>query len=136
MTYLLDTNVVSEARRLRPDPGVLRWLDDVDEEKLYLSVVVIGEIRTGIERIRAHDPVRSTSLEQWLRSLVAGFDARVLPVDLAVAEAWGRLRANAPLPVADSLLAATALVHGLVVVTRDTRTAERCEVPYLDPWVS
>jgi predicted nucleic acid-binding protein len=134
VTYLLDTNVVSETRRRRPDPAVLRWLDGIDDARLYLSVVVIGEIRTGIERIRVRDPVRSTDLEQWLLSLVGGFDERVLPVDLAVAEAWGRLRADAPLPVADSLLAATALVHGLAVVTRDTRTAERCGVPFVDPW--
>ena len=136
MTYLLDTNVVSEVRRLRPDPAVGAWVRGTDDSQLYLSVLVVGEVRAGVERLRSRDPAQSASLEEWLETLIEGFGDRVLDVTSVIAETWGRLRANASLPVVDSLLAATALVHGLVLVTRDTSTAERTGVPFLDPWQS
>jgi len=114
---------------------VVDWFSAVDSDQLHLSVLVVGEIREGVERLRTRDPARSARLQQWLEALQEGFGDRVLAVTSNVAEAWGRLRAGGPpLPVVDSLLAATALVHGLVVVTRDTSTAERTGVPFLDPW--
>jgi toxin FitB len=97
-------------------------------------VLVVGEIRQGVERLRLRDPGRSQHHEDWLRALQESFGDRVLAITTPVAKAWGRLRAPGPLPVVDSLLAATALVHGLVVVTRDTAPFERVGVPWLDPW--
>ena len=96
----------------------------------------MGEIRQGVERLRPRDPARSDRHEEWLGALQKSFGDRILAVTTPVAEAWGRLRATGPLPVVDSLLAATALVHGLVVVTRDTGPFERVGVPWLDPWAA
>jgi len=134
VTYLLDTNVVSELRRPRPHAGVLAWVESRAAEALYLSVLVLGEIRLGVERLRPRDPSQSQSLERWLASLEAGFGDRILAIDRVIAHAWGRLGATDPLPPVDGLLAATALVHGLTVVTRDTAPFERIGVPCLDPW--
>jgi predicted nucleic acid-binding protein len=97
-------------------------------------VLVVGEIRQGIERVRPRDSRRGDALERWLRTLLESYGDRILDVTSPIAEAWGRLRATEPLPVVDSLLAATALVHGLVVVTRDTAPFERIGVPWLNPW--
>jgi toxin FitB len=134
LSYLLDTNVVSELRRTRPNRSVLRWVGDVSTTSLFLSVLVVGEIRKGVERLRSRDAHQAAQLEDWLDGLRRDFGDRVLPVTTSVAEAWGRLVAPAPLPVVDSLLAATALVHGLTLVTRDVGPAERIGVPVLDPW--
>lgn len=134
MTHLLDTNVLSEVRKPRRDPGVDRWLQGVRVEDLFLSVLTLGEVRRGIERLRARDAARTAVFEAWLAEVETVFADRVLVVDTAVAEAWGRLGASDPVPSVDGLLAATALVHGLVVVTRDRRPFERVGVPWLDPW--
>lgn len=134
MTYLLDTNVVSELRRPRPNNGVQTWLESVAADATYLSVLVLGEVRQGVERLRRRDPRQSSLLEEWLASLEEAFSDRVLVIDSTVAHAWGRLSGDDPLPPIDGLLAATALVHGLTVVTRDTRAFERVGVPWLDPW--
>ena len=136
MTYLPDTNVLSELRRPRPSPSVLGWFQATRPTDLHLSVLVIGEIRQGVERLRPRDPGRSERHDAWLLALQESFGERILAVTTPVAEAWGRLRATDSLPVVDSLLAATALVHGLVVVTRDTAPFERVGVPYLDPWAT
>lgn len=112
------------------------WFRGTRPTELYLSVLVIGEIRQGIERLRPRDPRRSERHEEWLGVLQESFSERVLAVTTPVAEAWGLLRATEPLPVVDGLLAATALVHGLVVVTRDTDPFDRMGVPWLDPWAS
>jgi predicted nucleic acid-binding protein len=134
VTYLPDTNVLSELRRRAPNPSVLRWFDATRPTELYLSVIVVGEIRQGVERLRPRDPARSEHLEAWLHQLQESFVDRILEITMPIAEAWGRLRAPRPLPVVDGILAATALVHGLTVVTRDTAPFERIGVPYLDPW--
>jgi len=134
VTYLLDTNVVSELRRPLPHGGVQAWVESQVAEAMYLSVLVLGEIRIGLERLRPRDPGQSESLERWLASIEGRFADRILAIDKAIADAWGRLGATDPLPPVDGLLAATALVHGLVVVSRDTRPFERVGVPYLDPW--
>jgi predicted nucleic acid-binding protein len=134
LTYLLDTNVVTELRRPRTDRGVVAWVETTTRETTYVSVLVLGEIRQGIERLRRRDPSQALSLERWLVSLEEVFSDRVLAIDEPIAHAWGRLSAADTLPPIDGLLAATALVHGLTVVTRDTGPFERIGVPYLDPW--
>jgi len=134
VTYLLDTNVVSELRRPRPHGGVRAWVESSAAEAMYLSVLVLGEIRRGVERLRPRDPTQAESLERWLASLEGGFADRILAIDEVIAHAWGRLDATDLLPPVDGLLAATALVNGLTVVTRDTTLFERIGVPYLDPW--
>lgn len=135
MTWLLDTNVISELRKGdRADPGVSRWIDAVPDDDLFTSVVVIGEIRRGVELIRRRDEVAAAAIEQWLLRLIESYADRLLPVDLAVAERWGRLGVPDPLPVTDGLMAATALVHGMTLVTRNTRDVVRTGVRCLDPF--
>lgn len=134
MTYLVDTNVVSELRKPRPDRAVASWIEHAARETTFLSVLVLGEIRQGIGRLRPRDPRQATELETWLFELEEGYADRILEIDLRVVYAWGRMSAGDPLPPIDGLLAATALVHGLTVVTRDTAPFERVGVPYLDPW--
>ena len=135
MTFLVDTNVVSELRkRERADLGVRRWFAATPEESLYLSVLVLGEIRQGIERKRKRDPQAAHHIEVWLNGLEANFADRLLDVDSAVADVWGRLNADRPMPVADGLLAATAIVHGFTVVTRNTDDFARVRVALLNPF--
>jgi predicted nucleic acid-binding protein len=134
VTYLLDTNVVSELGRSRPHPGVRSWYQGAPDDSLHLSVLVLGEIRHGIERLRPRDPLQASKLERWLTVLEAQYARRTFDVDSPIAHAWGRINAGDPVPAVDGIIAATALVHGLVVVTRDTRPFERIGVPYLDPW--
>ncbi len=136
--FLLDTNVVSELVRLRPNPRVCAWIESTREELLYLSVLTIGEICKGIECIRGAP--RRIVLESWLASsLVPRFAERILPVDEAVASRWGRLAGQATvrgmlLPVIDGLLAATALQYNLTLVTRNVKDVARTGVPVYDPW--
>src|SRR5687768_11259274 len=114
--FLLDTNVLSELRKQsRCDPGVRDWIENTDVEELLLSVMVLGEIRRGIERIRIRDRNQARALEKWLQSLSTEFADRILPVDERVAEQWGQLGLRQPVPLLDALLAATALVHDLTV---------------------
>ena len=134
MTWLLDTNIVSELRKgERANPGLRAWFAGADEESLYTSVLVVGEIRRGIESIRRRDVPSALALDQWLAGLANGFADRILPVDQVVAEQWGRLNVPDPVPTVDGLLAATALTHGLTLVTRNTRDVARTGVPLLDP---
>ena len=136
MSYLLDTNVISELRkRERGHSGVVRWAASVDSQELYTSVMVIGEIRRGIELKRRADPAQATALTLWLDKLRTGLGARILPVDERIAEAWGRLGIPDPLPVIDGLIAATAIVHGLIVVTRNVADLARSGVTVLDPFL-
>ena len=134
MTYLLDTNVLSEIRKPQGDAGVRRWFGDVRSDELFLSVLVLGEVRQGVERLERRDPAQAAVIERWLEGLAAHYGGRILPVDVAVADRWGRLNASDPLPVIDGLLAATALVHGLTLVTRNTRDVERSGVQLLNPF--
>jgi toxin FitB len=136
--FLLDTCVVSELVRPRPDPGVVAWMRGQDEETLFLSVLTIGELRKGVEKL---DPgARKSRLDAWLSSeLPARFARRLVPVDASVATEWGRLlgrseRTGTVLPVVDALVAATARVHGLCVVSRNLRDLERCEADVVNPW--
>ena len=124
MTYLLDTNVPPELRKgRRGDRGVAAWFGVTDAD-LCLSVLVVGEIRRGIEAIRRRDAGKAAMLDQWLARLLRDHEERILPVDRAVAEEWGRLAATRAASVVDSLLAATARVHGLTLVTRNTRDVQ------------
>lgn len=135
MSYLVDTNVVSELRKgRRCDPRVASWFAEVSSEEIYLSTLVLGEIRKGIENIRRRDESSAEALEAWYRELVNAHADRILPIDQAVAEKWGRFNVPDPLPVVDSLLAATAAVHGLTLVTRNLRHVKRSGVDCLDPF--
>jgi toxin FitB len=133
--YLLDTNVIAELRKgRRANPRVRAWLDQIDADQLFLSVLTIGEIRKGIDNIRRRDATAAASLERWCRRLLTGYADRILLVDTAVAEEWGRLQVPDPLPVIDSLLAATARVHGLVLATRNVKDVERTGVEIVNPF--
>lgn len=134
MTYLLDTNVVSESRRLRPDPAVLAWLHRAEPDRLHTSVVVIGELRRGVENVRPRDHRAAQRLDLWLDKVVHGFGARVLPITTAVAERWGRADVPRRHPTADALIAATAVVHGLTVVTRNVKAFAESGAPVLNPF--
>ena len=135
MSYLIDTNVISELRRKTPSPGVVDWFEGRPSSTLFLSVLTMGEIRKGIEAIS--DVGRRQALADWLETeLTTFFTGRILNVDVDVADRWGRLVAVAgrPLPAIDSLLAATALEHDLVLVTRNTKDFESLGVSLINPW--
>ena len=134
MSFLLDTNVVSEARRARPDRAVREWLDEVPSAELHLSVLVVGEIRRGIELLRNREPRRAEALDSWLDGLARAYADRLLPVSEPVAAAWGRLSSRRPLPAIDGLMLATAQVHGLTLVTREAPSFADLGVPTLSPW--
>ena len=138
--FLLDTNVISELVKPKPNPMVTRWVDATDESLLCLSVLTLGEIRKGISSLP--DAPRRVALETWLdHGLVLRFADRILVIDQAVADRWGRLEAKAlarksPLPVIDGLLAATALQHNLTLVTRNSKDVAVTEVAVFNPWTS
>jgi predicted nucleic acid-binding protein len=137
--FLLDTNVVSELVKAKPEPKVTNWIDSVDENLLHLSVLTLGEIRKGIALLP--DAPRRVALEAWLNSdLALRFAERILSIDRAVADRWGQLAAAAaeartPLPVIDGLLAATALHQNMTLVTRNTKDIVLTGVPVFNPWV-
>jgi len=133
--FLLDTNVLSEPRKgTRCDPGVRDWMEHVVAEELFVSVMVLGEIRRGIERIRMRDQQQARALERWLQSLATEFTDRILPVDERVADQWGRLGLRQPAPLLDAFLAATALVHDLTVVSRDEDGFRNTGARFLNPF--
>jgi len=135
MSYLLDTNVVSETIRRRQEKMVIAWLAQIPAEALFVSVLTLGEIRKGVEKLT--DRKRREKLRTWLEhDLPAWFEGRVLPVDLAVADRWGRLLAEVgrPVPSIDSLLAATALHFELRLVTRNTGDFDYPGLEVIDPW--
>ena len=135
MSLLLDTNVVSELRKgPRADPNVVDWFEGVGEEEIHLSVLVVGELRRGIERLRGRDVRQAVALEAWLRQVVREHAERILPVDSRVAEQWGRLTAMRSASVIDTLMAATAQVHDLVLVTRNVKDVDWTGVSCLNPF--
>src|ERR1017187_4954443 len=136
--FLLDTNIPSEIIRTHPDPGVNAWVLSQDEATLHLSVVTIGELRKGLAILP--ESKRRSQLQDWLEcDLIPLFTGRILPVTHAIADRWGvlsgmRQMAGRPLGMADGLIAATGLEHGLVVVTRNVRDYEGLGVTLLNPW--
>jgi predicted nucleic acid-binding protein len=137
--FLLDSNVISELVRPRPDPGVLKWVESTDESLLQISVLTLGEIRKGIALLA--DGRRRISLEGWLaHDLAVRFSGRILPIDVPIANRWGRISAAAKasgsaLPVIDGLLAATAMQHNLTMVSRDEAYLQIAGVELFNPWL-
>lgn len=135
MNYLIDTNVISEVRKGdRCDPQVSAWYESINDSELYLSVLVLGEIRKGIERARPRDPKQAQALEKWLSAVQVAFAGRILPIDDETADEWGRMGANRPLSVIDGLLAATAKVHRMTLVTRNTADVINLGAKILNPF--
>ena len=135
MSWLLDTNVLSELRKgKRADPGVRAWFSRVEAAELFTSVLVLGEVRRGIEQVRRRDSSAALALEQWLLRLTETFTGRILLVDAEVADRWGSLNVPDPVPTVDGLLAATALVKDLTLVTRNLRDVLRTGVRAMDPF--
>ncbi len=135
MSFLIDTTIISEVRKGgRCDPNVAAWWSRLAEDDLWLSSLVLGEIRKGVELARRHDSRKAKALEVWLADIVSSFGDRVLPVDAAVAEQWGRMSAIRPVPVIDALLAATARVNGLTLVTRNLADVAGLDVDVLNPF--
>lgn len=135
MSYLIDTNVLSELHKKTAKIEVVQWFESIDPESIYISVLTLGEIQKGVERVE--NTKKRALLRNWLDvTLPAYFRGRILPIDEAVAQRWGSMLAvvKNPRPAVDSLLAATAALHGLVFVTRNTKDVEGLGVDVLDPW--
>ena len=131
--YLLDTNVVSELRRPKPHAGVVAWLESVPDADLHLSAITLGELQAGVELTREQDPARAAAIEAWIEQVEQTWN--VLPMDGRACRVWGRLmhRRSDDL-IEDAMIAATAIVHNLIVVTRNLRDFEPLRVPTLDPF--
>ncbi len=138
MDYLLDTCVLSEFTRRVPEEKVIHWLDGLDEERLFISAITVGEIQHGIQRLPASH--RKNELQTWMNDrLIARFGERILPLDTQTLLHWGMLTANMensghPLPVMDGLIAATAMQHNLIIATRNVADFQPCGVPIINPW--
>ena len=133
--YLLDTNVVSELRkRDRCDENVAAWYTSISDDNLYLSVLTLGEIRKGIELLRNRDPGQAEVLENWLAYLEPNFEGRILSIDADITDAWGRMHQIRNIPAVDGLLAATAKIHRLMLVTRNIQHFQGLGVNLLNPF--
>lgn len=130
-----DTNVVSELRKEgRCHPHVKTWRQAVAHEEIFLSVLIFGELRRGIDRLRVRDISTVRVLERWLHDLKLTYAERILPVNMEICDQWGRLSIHQPMPAANGLLAATALYYELTVVTRNVKDFQRCGVDYVNPF--
>ncbi len=132
--YLIDTNVVSEGRRKRADPRVAAFMRGLEGGPVYISVLTLGELRKGAELTRRNDATGAKALDRWIAEVESEYSERTLPVDQPIADAWGRLAAIRPRPVIDGLIAATAMVHDLILVTRNTRDFADTGVALVNPW--
>lgn len=132
--YLLDTNVLGETRKKNRDSGVIAFLNSVDTSSLYLSVLTVGELRKGVAAKHHKDPIAAKSLAAWVEGLEVGFADRIIGIDAATARLWGELSGDRPRPVVDTLLAATAILHGLTFVTRNERDVKGLRVKLHNPW--
>lgn len=137
MKYLVDTNVISELRKgKRCDKAVAAWWSTVVPKEIFLSVLTIGEIRKGIESLRRRNPRSASTLESWLFRTMMHHSDRILAIELDIVQEWGRLNVPDPLPIVDGLIAATAKVRDLIVVTRNIADFARTGVKTLNPWQS
>ncbi len=133
--FLIDTNVISEIRKgQRANIAVRAWFKKHEQSAQFLSVLTIGEIRRGVEQIRSKDPIKASVFENYLSEILVIFDGRILSIGMEEAEIWGRLNAIETLPEVDGLMAATAIVHDLVVVTRNTKDFHRSGAKVINPW--
>jgi hypothetical protein len=132
--YLLDTNVVSETRKSRADPGVTAFLRTANEAQLFISVLTLGELRKGVAARRRTDPVAADRLGAWVDGIETIFADRILPINASVARLWGELSAGRSLPVIDTLIVATAITFDRTLVTRNARDVEATGVPFVNPW--
>lgn len=133
--FLVDTNVLADLRKgSRCDPNVAAWNRRHPITAMFVSVLTLGEIRKGIEALRPRDSAQARVLETWMGQVIGAFSERILLVDAATADVWGRLNVPHPLPAIDGLLAATARVHGLTLVTRNVQDFARTAVPLLNPF--
>lgn len=133
--FLLDTNVISELRKGdKCDARVAAWYAGIPEADLFTSVIVAGELRKGVERLRRRDPRQAEALDRWLQEIERSYAHRVLPIDARVADVWGRISAIRPLPAADALLAATVRVHDMILVTRNSSDVEGLGAAVLNPF--
>jgi predicted nucleic acid-binding protein len=138
VNYLLDTCLISELVKKAPNPAVVRWLDEQDEQNLFLSVLTLGELQKGISKLQ--DCARKAQLQMWVEhDLVERFGERIVGLDLETSLIWGKLQGESEqkgetLPVMDSLIAATAAAHGFVIVTRNVKDIERCQGKVCNPW--
>ena len=134
MSYLLDTNVISETRKARPDSRVMAFLAGANAADLFLSVLTVGELRKGVEAKRRTDPVAADRVGAWVDDIETMFADRVIPVDVAIARRWGELSAERSVPVIDTLVAATAIDRGMTLVTRNANDFATTGVVLIDPW--
>lgn len=132
--YLLDTNILSETRRKQPDQRVIAFLTATEPSALYISVLTLGELRKGVALKKRSDPDSAKKLAEWVDGLEHGFADRILDIDAATATLWGELSAQRPRPVVDTLLAASAIAHNLIFVTRNTADVQDTQVNLLNPW--
>jgi predicted nucleic acid-binding protein len=138
VSYVLDTVTLSELRKDPPRESVVRFIDEIPNDRLFLSVITIGEIANGIDRMPFGN--RRTAFLEWLREIQMLFSGNILPIDEAIAERWGRIdaavrRKGGKLDVPDGLIAATAMAHNLTVVTRNVKDFEPTGVPIINPWL-
>lgn len=135
MSYLIDTNIISEVRKgERCDANVARWYSSIDDDDLHLSVLVLGEIRRGVELARPRTPAKASALEKWLSAVSEAFQGRILPVNQAVADEWGRMNAKHTIRTVDGLLAATAKLHGLTLATRNVVDIADTGAQFVNPF--
>jgi predicted nucleic acid-binding protein len=135
-SYLLDTNVIAELRKgSRANSGVTRWFERHAGDDLWLSVLVVAELRRGANRIRRRNPAEADQLDSWLDALEASFADRILPVTLDVVRRWAAIGIRVPFPVVDGLLVATAITHGLTLVTRNAADIERSHADWENPFL-
>ena len=134
MSYLLDTNILSEYRKSRPHPGVKEWFDGIAEQELYLSVVTLGEIRSGVEKCYQRQPEQAQALEGWLVGLKRLYHNRIIPVTEPIVDIWGRLLFRNKAHAIDALIAATAIEHDLTIVTRNVKDFMDRDVRVLNPF--
>lgn len=134
MGFLLDTSVIAELRKRSPDRRVAAWMQAVPESSLFVSVLVLGEVRLGIEALARRDPVQSAAMLSWYGEVRDAFGERIIPVTVEIAETWAHLNVPDRIPATDGILVATAQVHDHTLVTRNVRDLARAGVPMLNPF--